>query len=224
MAHHKSAAELQQELLEQAEALRASAAAYDGGALWEAKRLAVTAYMLLHDGGRNSKSLLGQLGLKGPMMSTALSGDSSPLPLAVVTLDFKPGGKGMTFKPFLDEHSSQRRIIPFSKWYEESVFSNGRLNLSRKNLIFTLRDQAGGAHVDKKITDEAFQWLRVNSTIHISTGPPMVQLDADGNEVVCPPELEKITAPLDGPVPNGHLASMRQIAWEIDRFLESKGY
>lgn len=222
--HIRSREELEQELREQAEALRASAASYDQGRLWEAKRLATTAYILLHDGGRNSRSLLGQLGLKGPMLSTAKHDDSSPMPLAVIEMDVRAGGKGVTFKAFLDEHSTERSMLSFSKWYEETVFINGSHRLSRKNLIFTFRSQAGGAHVDANITNEAFQWLRTNSPIQISSGSPGLARDAQGNEVECPPELENIFADLSGPVPNGDAASMRQIAWEIDQKLIAIGY
>lgn len=225
MARHiRTQTELEQELREQAEALRVSAASYDSGKLWEAKRLATTAYILLHDGGRNSRSLLGQLGLKGLMLSTANHDDSSPMPLAIITMDVQAGGKGASFTPFLDQYSTHRQTLPFSKWYEETVFVSGSLRLSRKNLIFTFRSQAGGAHVDASISDDAFQWLRTNSPIHLgpaSVGPPR---DAEGNEVECPPELENIFADLSGPVPNGHFASMRQIAWEIDQTLIALGY
>lgn len=222
--HRRTRDELEQELREQAEALRASAAEYDNGKLWEAKRLATTAYVLLHDGGRNSRSLLGQLGLKGEMLSTAKHDDSSPMPLAIITIDVKAGGNGTTFTPFLDLHSTVRRMIPFSKWYAEDVFIGRHLRLSRKNLIFTFRSQAGGAHVDPDITDDSFQWLKTSGPIHVSSGPPGPAIDQYGNEVPCPPELENIFANLNGPVPNGHFASMRQIAWEIDQKLRAVGY
>lgn len=222
--HRRSQDELQQELHEQAAALRASAAGYDSGHLWEAKRLATTAYVLLHDGGRNCRSLLGQLGLKGPMMSTANDDPGALLPLAVIEVDVKAGGAGMTFKPFLEMHSTKRRTLPFSRWYEEPVFENGRLNLTRKNLICTFRSQVGGSHADAVITDESFQWLRTNSPIHVKTAPAGAARDADGNEIECPSELEGIFADFDGAVPNGHFASMRQIAWEIDQKLQELGY
>ena len=224
MSYRRSRTELEEELREQAEALRASAAAYDDGKLWEAKRLAATAYILLHDGGRNTKSLLGQLQLKGAMLSSANHQSDAPLPLAIITMKFGKGEKGMSFTPRLDEHSLERRLMPFSRWYGERVFTNGRLQLSRKNLICTFRSQAGGAHVDAKISDEAFQWLRTDSPIKVSSGPPTPALDADGNEVPCPPELEDIFPELNGPVPNGHYASMRQIAWEVDQKLRDLGY
>jgi hypothetical protein len=221
--HIRSRDELKQELREQAQALRMSAASWDQGHLWEAKRLAATAYILLHDGGRNSKSLLGQLGLKGAMLSTADHDDSAPMPLAIITLDVKAGGKGATFTPRLDQHSTKRASLPFNRWYDENIGAGGR-RLSRKNLIFTFRSQAGGAHVDAGISDDAFQWLRADGPIHLTSSPSGPARNANGNEVECPPELENIYADLSGPVPNGHSASMRQIAWEIDQCLIALGY
>lgn len=219
----RSRAELEQELREQAAALRSSASGYDAGQLWEAKRLASTAFILLHDGGRNSKSLFGQLGINTEFLSSAKLDGDSPLPLAIVTMDMKAGGSGMTFTPFLDEHSTARRKLKFKKWWKEPVFLSGTLRLSRKNLVFAFRSQAGGAHVDPAITDDAFNWLRTNSPIHVSSGPPGPAHDEHGSEVECPPELDGIFADLQGPVPNGHFASMRQIAWEIDQTLQDLG-
>lgn len=214
--YHRSPEELREELSEQAEALRSSAAAYDAGKLWEAKRLATTSYILLHDGGQKSRSLLGQLGLRGPMLSTA-DHACGLLPLATVTVDVVAGRGGMTWVPRLDENSAVRQMLPFKKWYKEPVFESGSLRLTRQNLIFTFRHQAGGAHVDKAITDDAFQWLRRDSPIHIKTEPT-------ASEDEYPPELRGMFAEYDGPVPNGHFATMRQIAWELDQKLISLGY
>lgn len=221
--HRRTREELEQELREQAEALRASAAEYDNGKRWEAKRLATTAYVLLHDGGQ-SRSLLGQLGLKGQMLSTAKHDGASPMPLATIAMDMKAGGKGMTFEPLLDQHSTECRMMSFNRWYAEDVFIGRHLRLSRKNLIFTFRSQAGGAHVDPDITDDSFQWLKTSGPIYVLSGPPSPAIDQYGNEVPCPPELENIFADLNGPVPNGNFASMRQIAWEIDQKLRALGY
>jgi len=218
-AQPRSRRELEEELREQAAALRASASAYDTGALWEAKRLATTAYILLHDGDGKSKSLLKQLGLKGEMLSTADHRPEAPLPLAIITIDMNAGGKGMSFVPRLSEHSNDRRIIPFKKWYKEPIFCHGNLRLNRMNLIFTFRHQAGGAHVDPTITNEPFKWLMRNSPIRIKSEPARTFRDENGNDVEFSAEFPNIIAEYDGPVPNGHYASMRQIAWEIDQRL-----
>ena len=48
--------------------------------------------------------------------------------------------------------------------------------------------------------------------------------DKDGNEIACPPELEGVFDNIDGPVPNGNLATMRQISWEIEKTMEVAGF
>jgi hypothetical protein len=83
------------------------------------------------------------------------------------------------------------------KWYSEAVFftGNGKA-LSRKNLIFSLRNQMGGSHVDPTIKDE-------------------------GNVT---DDIAPFAAMSGGAVPNGHFATMRQIAWELDASLIRAGY
>lgn len=219
MTYRLQPSDLEQELREQAEALRSSATAYDSGKLWEAKRLAATAYILVHDGGKNSRSLLGQLGLKGAFLSSA--DPSTPIPLALITVPMRADDGPMTFSPHLDARAAAHRWLPFKKWYRQIVFESGRLRMSRMNLICTFRHQAGGAHVDQEIKDEAFRWLTINSPYRIDVEPPK---DEAGQPIELPPELEGFFAEHSGPVPNGHYASMRQIAWELDQTLASLGF
>lgn len=216
----KTNVELQQELYEQVAALRASSENYDAGARWEAKRLATTTYILLNDGGRNNKALLTQLGLKESLrfistVKPATADGESPLPLATIVIRMAHGD--YTYQPFLDA-ATNRREISFSKWYDETVFltGNGKV-LSRKNLIFSLRDQMGGSHVDSTIKDEAFHWL-TRGAHTISPGPIT---DDSGNVT---DDIAPFVAMSGGYVPNGHFATMRQIAWELNTSLVHAGY
>lgn len=220
LGHIRDRDELEQELREQAAALRASASGYDSGDLWEAKRLAVVAYVLLHDSGKNSQSLLGQLGLKGEMISTADLSGNSPLPLADISGNAFTGE--CTFSPFFDMKREVWHRLPFKKWYKEPIFVDGSLRLTRMNLIHTFRSKAGGAHSDRLIDDDAFRWLQKGSPIHVSAGASVTR-DADGNEIETPPELAGLFNIPSGPIPNAHYASMRQIAWEVDRALAALG-
>lgn len=216
--HVKSPDELKVELQEQIAALRASAAAYDGGAFWEAKRLASTAYILLHDGSANSKSLLGQLGLKATitLLSTARPQSADPvLPLAVLDVSMVEGW--YRYSPNLDRFSEAHHELPFSKWYSETVFETGSgKSVSRKNLIFSLRNQLGGGHVDPTLKDEAVHWL-AQGAHNVSFGPTT---DENGNPIQGPSIFAEMK---DGPVPNGHLATMRQVAWELEKSLVTVG-
>jgi hypothetical protein len=216
----KTKIELQQELHEQVAALRASSTNYDSGARWEAKRLATTTYILLNDGGRNNKALLTQLELKEGMsfistVKLASADGESPLPLATILIRMAHGD--YSYEPFLDG-AINRREMSFSKWYSEAVFftGNGKA-LSRKNLIFSLRNQMGGSHVDPTIKDEAFHWLTRGA--HTLTPSPIT--DEEGNVT---DDIAPFAAMSGGAVPNGHFATMRQIAWELDASLIRAGY
>ena len=204
--------DLQLELREQISALRASCNAYDAGQLWEAKRLATSAYILLHDGGRNSKALLSQLGLKTQMqfLSTRkaiLDGDYT---LSLTNITFNIPNGTMTYSPTLAKdtpHNWQK----FSKWYDEKIFGNaGSLSLTRKNIIFALRNKMGGSHVDARVDDDGINWLKKGAhSITIN--------DTEFSENL-PPQLQFPPVP-QGLVPNNHFAVMRQIAYEISESL-----
>jgi hypothetical protein len=67
MAWTRPREEVLDALNQQREALIASCKSYDEGNRWEALRLATAVYIIVHDGGRNSKSILTQLGLRGSL-------------------------------------------------------------------------------------------------------------------------------------------------------------
>lgn len=217
----KSQIELEQELREQMSALRASAVAYDTGALWEAKRLATTAFILVHDGGRRAQSLLTQLKLRREInfVSTVRPRDEegeSPLPLANIQIHMEEGWS--TYSPFLSD-AKYKKSLKFSKWWDEKVFTTDtKKSLSRMNLVFTLRNQMGGSHVDKEITSEAFSWLKTGAHV-LAVGPAK---DPEGKFVADSDwPFPKVPS---GSVPNGHWATMRQIAWELNESISMLGY
>jgi hypothetical protein len=148
--------ELHRHLLEQLQFLKASAAAYDNGFEGEAKRLATTIRVLLHD-TKSSKSLLHQLGIKGAlkMHNTAHPLDLRNLAphqgLVVLRLDvpgntagaitFSLGGKQPPYTPGPSDSARARmtyvprvtappRTTPtttsFAKWWEEIVIKDGQ--------------------------------------------------------------------------------------------------
>lgn len=204
MDNSRSEGELLVKLSIQRRALTSSCEAYDRGDTWEAERLAVTAYVLLHDGGPRTRSLLGQLGMKSSLkyisssrgfrMEFAIPLSPSPLEVSppAPLIHVRMGDEGILFSPDCEITGNEEwhRILPFSKWYEEPIFktANGRA-LSRKNLIFSLRSQDGGAHIDALLRDEAYVSLKSD---------PDSRMRSDNK-----------------PVPNAHYASMRQISWEI---------
>nr|WP_315384913.1 hypothetical protein [uncultured Sphingomonas sp.] len=203
----RSPGELTEELSDQRKALRASCDGYDRGELWESKRLATTVYNLVHEDGQ--KSLLSSLGIKKNLKFISSSKGfnleylnlgvvrggrvSPPTPLAALML----GENETIFVPMCHSVANIEwcRSLAFGKWYEEGVFetSKGRV-LSRKNLIYSLRSQDGGAHIDNMIKNEAYFVLRSDADDRLrSSGKP---------------------------IPHAHYATMRQIAWEVEKTLE----
>jgi hypothetical protein len=195
--------ELWDALDEQLAALTSSAQGYDAGKLWEAKRLAAVVDVLVHDRGRRTVSILTQMEVRDGTRFLASAPPINPrnmlsgTPMVMQHLTTQ----GMTYLPLLDKGPPfPPRWLPFSKWWEETILkdTNGR-SLSRKNLTCSLRDQDGGAHLDGSLTDEAY--------ISIS------RQNGAGWEFVAPGREPQPVAP--GP----HLATMRQIAWELEESL-----
>jgi hypothetical protein len=212
--HVRSIAEITVALNEQRRFLRRSSAAYDEGDFAEAKRLASIIYTLAHEGTGRTKSLLGQLDLmRGrTFLSTARPIYKDVVPkLALAALTSVSTGKAaivpLCALPHLNHQSKQ---LPFFKWWEEPIFQeigqpkpnhplgDGRY-LSRKNLVFHLRSQEGGSHYDGELRHEPYLGLAVEGKIGVYV------VAGDGQKQ---------------PIGSPHLASMRQIAWEMEQSLK----
>lgn len=217
----KSRDELQEELIGQIKALRSSAEGYDRGDIWEAKRLASSLYILLHDETGRTKSLLGMLGLKKskflssmhvsktPFGGTLVMGDATPLLMIQIS------NEGGQYIPVLGDspRSSQDRWISFNEWYEECIFNEiSKITLSRKNMIFTARTQDGGGHVDSHITDPQYREFTIS-------GDPFVRIINNGTQMGMGMGMGIEGKPLKG----GVWAIIRQLTWEVDQSLKLIG-
>jgi hypothetical protein len=149
--HVLSQEELHAHLKEQIGFLERSAEAYDAGFEGEAKRMAVTLRVLVHDTGV-SASLLGQLGMKsGDFVDTA-HGIAPANSLATHSLiGVRFADNGSKWAPLLD--TNQAKHIPFDAWWSQTVFidPNGE-TLSRRELVLTAANKDGGGHVDATLT------------------------------------------------------------------------
>ncbi|PER43296.1 hypothetical protein [Bacillus thuringiensis] len=173
----------------------------------EAKRMATTVRVLLHDTNQ-STSLLKHLdrkdihfcdsSFKHDMVqedgSICIMPLSKPMYYEEVSID------GVTLIPYLNEN--EEKYIPFKEWWEEQVIlTNGYGNtFTRKSIVTELANRDGGAHVDSKLRDSYFHLTR-----GISTGETFQRNDGD-------PE----------PIPNPHLFTMRQITYEVLKTLEKE--
>ena len=207
----RSQSELRLELSEQILALRASCKAYDTGEFWEAKRIASCIYILFNDGG-NNRSLLQQLGIKGkiPLLSTSVKPSALAKRLGVIP-NFRTANRlvAAVIDPLNPRYVPKFGAIPadhtwmkFDPWWEEIAFGGvGNPVLTRKNLIFGLRNQDGGAHVDSAL-EGYYHTVKHRGDAQVTVG--------SGNDK-------------GRHLANALSATSRQIGWEVDQSLITYG-
>jgi hypothetical protein len=147
-----------------------SAASYDEGYEAEAKRLAVTLRVLMHDTSA-SKSLLGQLGVKSRLAFTDTAEPIRPTNLmatpGLVIMKFTSTEHGShgEYVPPLDMLSPGRikPPVPFAAWWNNRVMKeqNGH-TWSRRDFVTELASKEGGAHVDPRLNEQYERLARRN--------------------------------------------------------------
>lgn len=156
--------ELQEHLADHIQFLKSSADSFDAGFTGESKRMATSLRVLLHDTTK-SHSLLSQLSLKSiPFYDSAIpinprnKASHSGLVGALIG---PSGGKPI---PFLDNAPEGYRQIEFEAWWNAPIFVDSKRQVfTRRDLILTVADQDGGAHVDPALEESYAQLSRHNS-------------------------------------------------------------
>lgn len=165
-SHVQTSSELEIHFSEQLDFIQSSAESYDSGRTSEAKRIALAIRVLVHDTKR-SKSLLTQLNKKTALfLDTAESFDSdsvmtfSGLILMHVSSDSKPA-----YRPLLDDFVKKELAYKeFDAWWDAVVFVDSqKRSLSRKDLVLSVADKDGGAHVDPQLNSVYADLSRKNS-------------------------------------------------------------
>lgn len=157
----KTAAQLRVMLGEQVDFLESSAEGYDAGRLHEAKRLATTIRVLVHDTG-SSQSLLSHLDVKNRLVFMDTAGDlnlanlASLAPFLIYRATVGEGGRLTgTYEPMLGDgppFPGMPRGVGFDKWWTMLVVRDAAGEIfTRKELVLFLANKAGGAHVDSKV-------------------------------------------------------------------------
>ena len=192
--------DLKNHLKEQLGFLSRSADAYDLGFHDEAKRLAVTIRVLLHDTA-NSKSLLDQMGQKNRLFyDTAMPDVQNNMISHSALIAMAMGKGGGVFVPLLDEMSGAMppRQVTFDEWWQRPIFRNkdGQV-LSRKQLVLAVANQDGGAHIDATLNDVYAKLSRTEST-----------------------GWNFYSEGISYPIKEAELAAVRQIAHELLRTLD----
>lgn len=120
--------------------------------------------------------------------------------LAAIELSSTPPTARAKFVPKCEMNEELHPVVPFSAWWNAVVFKDKRGNtFSRREVVLTLANQDGGAHVDPEL-DEDYAGLSKENTLGWN-------LKAGEQDVPWP----------SNPVP----ASVRQIAHEILVTLEA---
>ncbi len=184
--------ELRAHLEEQLGFIEASATSFDGGLEGEAKRLAVTIRVLLHD-TKASHSLLGQLNAKNvDFFDTAFEFDPKNISPHGGLVFIAHGPPRTRYVAMLDD-VPVKHMTPFDTWWNAPVFvDKERRELSRKDLVLTAANQDGGAHVDPALDDVYYSLTR-------------------GNSLGWTVSENGIARPMEGP----ERAAIRQIAHEV---------
>lgn len=146
--------DLNRQLSEQLDFLQTSANRYDQGHTIEAKRMAVTLRILLHD-TKNCKSLLGQLNKKGIQFHDTTIEDMSNVTTSYCGLVMVSIGSGRTKYIAMLDDVPCKKMVDFDTWWNAIIFRDLEGHqISRKNLVVTMANQDGGAHVDPSINEE----------------------------------------------------------------------
>jgi hypothetical protein len=174
--------DLCEHLKEQIEFLNISCVLFDRGRRSEAKRIAATLAILLHD-TRTSHSLLNQLGMKNMQFcdTGAATDEMHSFMQKVIEKEVakrkKEGkrvgqvvgstggqrllipavmnGRSGIWIPKLQEGLKGCHFLPFQEWWNQHVVSSSDgILLSRKELILSIRNKVGGAHIDPELDNK----------------------------------------------------------------------
>jgi hypothetical protein len=208
-------AELVQHLGEQLEFLRASAAAFDGGQEAEAKRMATTIRLLVHNTKR-SAGLLKQLGVQHQILFPDTAHRPPPpgvrifhSGLAIIQMN----NEEARFKPRLADDHQDGGYSPqsFRIWWNRPILQDllGEW-FTRKEIVLFMANQDGGAHVDPEIKPRWHALTRLNS---LGWG---WRREDEGSAIAIPagPDHE----PMGNPLP----ANIRQIAYEVEQTISEQ--
>jgi hypothetical protein len=164
-------AELINHLKDQIAFMLKSAESYDNGFEGEARRLAVSIRILVHDTSQ-SQSLLGQLGKKniGFLDSANRFNPNNLLAsncLTMMRYRFKNGKSEGRYVAPLDDLPPTRinMKVPFDVWWSTNIIykDNNKNIFTRKDLVLNVANTDGGAHIDPKLDEAYAQFSRFNT-------------------------------------------------------------
>jgi len=191
-------------LIEQLAFIRISSVSYDNGFFGESKRLANTITTLVHDTAQ-STSLLSQIGKKDILFCDTgarsdapfeqmnaimekyrkeqeakgklVQGVSNNQRLVIMATFGKSCGASGLWKPLLEEGLEDSAMLAFNDWWVQPVISDVQgAGLSRKELVLSVRNKDGGAHIDPVLDLKYAQVTRTNAErVRLYQGDEFIQ-------------------------------------------------
>ncbi len=164
--YRQSKEELQQHLSDTVQALELSARAFDEGREGESKRLAAAIRVLVH-GTSISKSLLGQLEQKTISFYDTCAPSQAHtyitwFGLTVINLTTQGARHIAPLDNLPPDHPPH--WVSFDEWWNRVVFVDQKeIETSRKDVILSVADKDGGAHVDPVLDEKYANLSRRNS-------------------------------------------------------------
>jgi hypothetical protein len=182
---------LRQHLKEHLGFLDESGRLYDHGKEHEAKRLATSIRVLIHD-TRKSHSLLHQLGVKSKITYWSVLLQEADLSCrSYMGIGISIGfGAVDRYVPIL---IPPQRQVPFDKWWDDDpLIVEGTERLTRRRAVLALANKDGGAHVDPTLSDldrrllrtDLMGWQAMTVTASHPTTVKEESLNVDGQKMV----------------------------------------
>lgn len=137
---------------------------YDAGDHDEAKRIATSLRIILHETA-SSHSLLKQLNYNYPLLlwSSGALYTPSNLISSWSLLSMQYGPNGALYLPHLDDIVSRTFFLSDEDWWNEIIFDDKRAFLTRRDIILFVANQDGGAHVDPTLSEVYADLIKNNS-------------------------------------------------------------
>ena len=164
--YKQSKEDLEQHLKDIIEALELSSKAFDEGHIGEAKRLAASIRVLVHDTNL-SKSLLDQLNLKNnKFYDTSLPTNKNISSTYNGLVGINLTNDEVKYIALLDElpPDNPPRWISFDEWWNKVIFIDTQgVETTRKDLVLAVANKDGGAHIDPVLDEKYANLSRRNS-------------------------------------------------------------
>jgi len=153
--------ELRQHLKEHLGFLDESGRLYDQGKEHEAKRLATSIRLLLHDTGQ-SHSLLQQLAVKTHITYwSVLLQEAGPSSRSYIGIGIRMGFGGLD--QYVPNLFPPQRQLTFDKWWDDDpLIIQDTERVTRKRAVLALANKDGGAHVDPSLNALDYRLLRTD--------------------------------------------------------------